>query len=135
MPANMLRFEAKPASPPAAQPSGGSWAANGSEKARGTTAMASYAAVAAAAARRRYFTFTRKPRPPAAVPGWADSGRGAANLAPPSPQQPPPPRPAATSSVQELVVQFQDVLHLGGALQQTAVDVVHFLETTGPPVS
>jgi hypothetical protein len=43
-------------------------------------------------------------------------------------------RAAVASSIEELVDQFQDVLHTGGALQQMAVDVVHFLETTGPPV-
>ena len=37
-------------------------------------------------------------------------------------------------SVKELAAHFQDVLHPGGALRQTVVDVVHFLETTGPPV-
>jgi hypothetical protein len=45
-----------------------------------------------------------------------------------------PPRATGAGSVKELVTQFQDVLHLGGALQQTGVDVVHFLETTGLPV-
>ncbi len=136
LPANVPRWRAVPASPSAARPAGGSWAANGSEAARGATGAASYAAVAAAAARRGDFTFTRKPPPPAAVPGRVDSGRGAAPPAPPSCMLLPPrtPRAAGVGSVKELAAHFQDVLHPGGALKQTAVDVVHFLETTGPPV-
>ena len=133
LPANVPRCETEPAHPTAARPTGGSWAAERSEAARGATGAASYAAVAAAAARRGDFTFTRKPPPPAASPGRVESGRGAAVFPSPSTQLWPP-RAAAAGSVKELVGQFQDVLHPGGALQQTAVDVVHFLETTGPPV-
>ncbi len=124
------------ASPSAARPAGGSWAANGSEAARGATEVASYASVAAAAARRGDFTFTRKPPPPAAVPRQVHSGGGAATPPTPSSMLLPlrTPRAARVGSVKELAAHFQDVLHPGGALKQTTVDVVHFLETAGPPV-
>jgi len=102
LPANVPRCEAEPASPSAARPAGGSWAVHGSKAARGATGAASYTAVAAAAARRGDFTFTRKPPPPAAVPGRVDSGRGAAIFPAPSTQLWPP-RAAAASSVKELV--------------------------------
>jgi hypothetical protein len=88
--------------------------------------------MAAAATRRGDYTFTRKTPPPAAVPGRVDCGRGAAITSPSA--QLWLPKATAASSVQELVSQFQDVLHPGGALQQTTVDGVHFLETTGPPI-
>jgi hypothetical protein len=109
--------------------------------ARGTPCQATTGGAAAAAVSRVDFTFTRKLPPPAAVPGWINSGRGAANSTPsPLYLQPPPPPPlggqpggAVPASIEEVLAEFQGILNPKGDLHKTSADVAHHLQTRGPP--
>jgi hypothetical protein len=92
--ANVMKERAEPA-----LPLGGLGATYAAVAARGTPQPATAGGAAAAAIKRGDFTFTRKPPPPAAVPGRVDSGRGAATSTPSTLHlhTPPPPSPLGGS--------------------------------------
>jgi hypothetical protein len=83
LPANVLKQRAEPAHPRVTSHMEGLGATYEAVAARGTPHPATAERAAAAAIRRGDFIFNMKPPPPAAVPGWVDSG-GDAEISTPS---------------------------------------------------
>jgi hypothetical protein len=128
----VLKQRAEPTHPRVASPMEGLGATYAAVAAPGTPHPATAEGAAAAAIRRGDFTFTRKLPPPAAVPGWVDSGRDAAISMPSSLhlQLLMPPLGwqlgmAVPASIEEVLAQFQDVLNLKGDMQCTSDAVAH----------